>query len=573
MAIGVIIKKIKAQARSIRATFSYILNINGRGRKGHKVQYSGAENFLSDRLEKQIQEMTERHIEYKKYGGKVTPDMHLVLSYPSDFIMSKEEYRKDVKAVLKHLGMENHSCLWAVHTNTKKTHIHLYIDRINPVSLEFDSSRGTCFEKTKCGTIRRHESNCFQAACCEISKKRGYSISQYLVDEKGQAKEYVVSRQIRVNTKDTVAYEFALEVNNLINDFLKLENKSWGLFLSMLAESEIDYKTIASKTGSTRGAVFIDRETENKLKSSNLPIGHKQLEQELGAFPLMPRPTLEKPAKKKKIINTDFKEEVKAKIKNMIEKSNSWLELQNLIENEGYFMEQRGTSFTFICAVDDVNTINISPSKIDRTISLVKLKQRWGNPPAGIIKPFKKEPREIKIVQKYDRFGYHEDKKHEIEFSLTQRWGANKTPENHEALRVLQSSILSYHESKLSKTTTIEFVGGYTLKETSTKILLESYKNEQELHDAIHSVILLGIAKGWQLEDMVFNGSDFFTEKAYGVLNEIINNENKVVTGMFIKDELADNEEKVRVYESFEDAKNNNFGENNDIENPLNIEF
>lgn len=85
-------------------------------------------------------EMIDENIEYIKsmqelnQTAKSDKVLHLIVSFHEDEKPSKELLAKIEKELLSSLGMENHHRLSAFHINTNNPHLHIAINKINPIT-------------------------------------------------------------------------------------------------------------------------------------------------------------------------------------------------------------------------------------------------------------------------------------------------------------------------------------------------------------------------------------------------------------------------------------------------------
>lgn len=100
---------------------------NGR----EKCICSGAENFFSNTQAGQIAEM--EALASETVHSK-DPIDHWMISLHDDELFSPAQAKEAVDIFLKHTGLEGHQVVWGVHDDTKNRHIHIAVNRMDPVT-------------------------------------------------------------------------------------------------------------------------------------------------------------------------------------------------------------------------------------------------------------------------------------------------------------------------------------------------------------------------------------------------------------------------------------------------------
>ncbi len=393
MSSALIMKRVRSRGkkqsrRSLIATATYIDNAAGHGDKIHVLNgmpVQGAFNVLSDNRTKQVQEIARSHALYRGTGRMLD---HIIISYRSDLddSLTAEDFRRDVKSLLKHLGMAEHACLYTVHSNTENIHTHILLDR---VSLE-PNAQGELFIPVNVGTVtsinaqgkvRRNDALCMHAAMYEICRRRGYDTSFCLVDNKGQrlkkSSKTALSNaatQTELRTGLKSPERLLLEKVNALLPIVK----GWKDVFILLNMHRVIMELSYNKDGQPKGAVFMDAYDRTiQVKSSRLldensfkglqrrfgPIDEKTLtlQSYLVSMPaLYPKNITVRAAKKKlkKILDTALVE------------ASSWGAIAHALAQENFNLIPSGGSYV-IAFNKEQDKVKLS--EIDRRFSKKKI--------------------------------------------------------------------------------------------------------------------------------------------------------------------------------------------------------
>ena len=77
------------------------------------------------------------------------PVSHLVISYPTDQSVSKEQMIEDGRAVLKVLGLQEHQALFFAHNDRDHQHLHMLTNRVHPETFKGQSNSFDFFKLQK----------------------------------------------------------------------------------------------------------------------------------------------------------------------------------------------------------------------------------------------------------------------------------------------------------------------------------------------------------------------------------------------------------------------------------------
>ena len=111
---------------SIKGRIDYI-----RSPDDAKVSHTGARNFLSSDPAAQIAEM-------QALAGAApratNPVSHFVFSWQEGEQPTAEQAEEAVSLALHEFGMTDHQCVYAIHRDTDNIHLHLLINRVDPMT-------------------------------------------------------------------------------------------------------------------------------------------------------------------------------------------------------------------------------------------------------------------------------------------------------------------------------------------------------------------------------------------------------------------------------------------------------
>ena len=96
-----------------------------------KCVYFEAEGFLTEKFSVQQAEMVALAESNVRSSD---PIVHYVLSWPEGEIPTREQAREAVQIVKKELGLDGLQMMWGVHADTDDYHLHLAVNRIDPLT-------------------------------------------------------------------------------------------------------------------------------------------------------------------------------------------------------------------------------------------------------------------------------------------------------------------------------------------------------------------------------------------------------------------------------------------------------
>ncbi len=141
---------------------------------GQKAEYIGASgNFYSDSQQGQRAEMVALAMEAKRSKDPVD---HWLLSWKEGEQPTHAQCSEAVEILKRNLGMnESHLAVYALHRNTENYHLHVVLNRVDPVTMRV-TDKGWCIDKA-------------HKAIAEIVHAQGWEAEQnarYLADHNGE---------------------------------------------------------------------------------------------------------------------------------------------------------------------------------------------------------------------------------------------------------------------------------------------------------------------------------------------------------------------------------------------------
>lgn len=244
-------------AGAIRNLSAYITNPNN-GKE--KCIASGGENFLCD-------DLTGRQLEMEALAMMARsgndPINHYVISWPMDEQPTPEQAQEAIGIIVDHMGISGCQYLWGMHQDTDNVHIHLMVNRIDPI--------------TERAVRINHgfDVDALQQAVALVEHKQGWSVEDnkrfavmddqivQVESERSPVKQKVRDAEHRTGEKSAVrlAQEKALPVIQSAN--------SWDELHAGLAKVGMQYR----KKGS--GAVI--QVGEDLVKASDVSKSHASL--------------------------------------------------------------------------------------------------------------------------------------------------------------------------------------------------------------------------------------------------------------------------------------------------------
>lgn len=166
-------------AANIRALLRYVKDATGpMAKDGEKVLESGSSGFVCDDFNDQIGEM----IALSKAGMAGTNSKntikHYMLSWQEGEVPTREQAESSVVALMKEMRLQDCQFVWALHNDTDNMHVHIAVNRVDPISEKLIDPAGG-FEK-----------EAIHKAIAKIEHAQGWRKevnARYDIDEKGKA--------------------------------------------------------------------------------------------------------------------------------------------------------------------------------------------------------------------------------------------------------------------------------------------------------------------------------------------------------------------------------------------------
>ncbi len=247
-----------------------------------KCVYSGTRGFLSDKFFAQKAEMTalaEEAIRSKD------PIEHYVLSWrEGERRPTPQHIEKAVEILLGEFGMEDHQCLYGLHQNTDNFHLHLMLNRADPLSGRAERiNKGFDIEA-------------LHKAVARIEHEQGWSREEHgryevsnegIVRSESPEKEKIRKPSRIRDVERKTGEKSALSIAQERVPTIAREATGWQDFHGKLAEEGMEYRLRGA------GAVLLIGEIPTKPSEVDRKMALKALEKRWGAFE-PPSPGMEK---------------------------------------------------------------------------------------------------------------------------------------------------------------------------------------------------------------------------------------------------------------------------------------
>lgn len=129
---------IKTKARHIADLVDYIRSPHNLNPE-EKIEHSGGLNFISDAHAGQREEMIS--LAEESVHSKM-PVSHWIFSWQENEQPVKEQVDEVVDIFLKHMGLEGHQIIYALHYNTANYHLHIAVNRMNEQTMKVVDPHG-----------------------------------------------------------------------------------------------------------------------------------------------------------------------------------------------------------------------------------------------------------------------------------------------------------------------------------------------------------------------------------------------------------------------------------------------
>lgn len=195
--------------------------------------------------------------------SKQDKTMHLIASFQEDERPSIETLNAIEKELLEALGMEHHQRLSVVHSNTNNLHIHIAINKVDPVTLKV--------------TNPYNDVGILQEAAIKIEKKYNLKIDNHFSKNEKEESKYNIH---------TMTLTFETWVKDKLTDkvdiLLKDENTTFDNIQKLLAEYDLEFRE------RRKGFVISSKSDKLFCKASSVhrDLSKQQLEKRFGNLEL-----------------------------------------------------------------------------------------------------------------------------------------------------------------------------------------------------------------------------------------------------------------------------------------------
>lgn len=155
--------------------------------------------------------------------SKQDKTMHLIVSFQEDEKPSIETLNAVEKELLESLGMEHHQRLSVVHSNTNNLHIHIAVNKVDPVTLKV--------------TNPYNDVGILQEAAIKLEKKYNLKIDNHISKNEREQSKYNIH---------TMTLDFESWVKDKLTDkvdiLLKDEKTTFDNIQELLAEYDLEFR-------------------------------------------------------------------------------------------------------------------------------------------------------------------------------------------------------------------------------------------------------------------------------------------------------------------------------------------
>ena len=246
-----------------------------------KCVYSGSRGFLTDEFPSRKAEMIALSEEALRSRDPVE---HYVLSWREGERPTPAHIEKTVDLLLGEFGMENHQCLYGLHQDTDNFHLHIMLNRADPLSGRAERiNKGFDIEALHKVIARiEHEQGWTR------EEHGRYEVSSEGIVRSGSPEREKSRKPSRIRDAERRTGEkSALSIAQDRIPGIAGNSKSWQDFHGKLAELGMEYRLRGA------GAVLLVGEKPTKPSNVDRKLGLKALEKRWGAFE-PPGPDIEK---------------------------------------------------------------------------------------------------------------------------------------------------------------------------------------------------------------------------------------------------------------------------------------
>lgn len=272
------IAKVADKRKDGKSSFKDLVNYIA-AHNEEKILFTEIRGFdVSPRGEREVIEEMESLASMNKRVSDAV--FHGVLSFREGEIPTREQIDQAVDIYLKEMGLESCQCYFGVHQNTKNIHVHLCVNRIDPVThLAVDPAGGPW---KKANELASRKIELAQGWTIENSGVH-YGVMDGEIYERGGGKGAVLKASLSGKARDYENYTAEKSAERIAKDDLApilfdKKVKTWDELHRKLAEKGAEFK----RSGS--GAVLVIGDICVKVSSVSQRLSLKKLEKRLGAF-------------------------------------------------------------------------------------------------------------------------------------------------------------------------------------------------------------------------------------------------------------------------------------------------
>ncbi len=395
-----VIKQIKRKKGSRKSIHLHVINmieyVNGNDEPGNdeKVTLRGSINVESTELEDVIAEF---YAVASMTVNSENPLQHWVASIQAGEEFTQETAEEVVRTFLRFEGWEGCQTFWAVHGNTDHWHLHIIVNRMDPMM-------GKCRSKD----FSHEKAHKAAADLCARLGFRPEPRARYVADENGikraihldapaQIPDGARASEIHSGVKSAfrVAAEIAVPILT--------SAKGWDELHDRLAAAGFQY--VRKGGGAVLRAHIGEDVTEVKPSSLNKALSLKKMEKKLGAYaepgegirvkPRKPEPVDGVPAELLKRYKEELRhgeaEAAKAHTAEdavpVLKESKSWTEVHEKLAAIGAEYRKKGGGAVLV-----VGGTEVKPSSLGKNYSMAKMEKRLG--------PFEEKAESVVVAER-----------------------------------------------------------------------------------------------------------------------------------------------------------------------------
>lgn len=274
--IGImIVKQIESSGREsgyFSSLVNYFLNPQGKEHRIGQVQLS---NFDSEDVEGALLEVIA--LQKKNTRAKSSDTMHLVVSFPSGEIPSKEVLEQVESRLANAIGLAHHQRISVTHLDTDHFHLHIAINKVDPKTFNLVSPPWSWTALARCALDCERDYNL--AHDNHVVERVLFVDGKAVTEEYTQPESYIKNQKARDMEYKTETQSLTRFLKDEMTESL-LAAKSWKEVHELLAQNGLVIKK------KSRGFVFQSANSEISVKASSVhrELSFEKISQRLGVF-------------------------------------------------------------------------------------------------------------------------------------------------------------------------------------------------------------------------------------------------------------------------------------------------